>query len=259
MALPAIATTAVAAVGAAKAAIDALKAAIEFAERSCVIEIDNMTADSLELAHASHESGAFGQHPPPRIAPFDHVLMSSHSTAIAQGAVGRLGFTGRDMRLDIDFGNPFAGSTGSTQIFQEGERANFRRTPRLATAILELSSGVSSSIPCRTTGVSVASATGCFSTDPTSRIIAALRATSTSRSGSTSSCLMTSRKGLACRPTGASVRSVMGCSSTALTGRTTAAPPVTYTTRWDLPSPCRISNRRVPQTFRPYATPPPLM
>ena len=102
--------TVVAVVGATKGAIEVVEGAIAAADRSCIIEIDNMTGDTLELADHTHESGRFQQQPPPRIEPWTHGLMSSRSTAIGQGAVGRIGFRGRDVRLDIDFGNPFVGS-----------------------------------------------------------------------------------------------------------------------------------------------------
>jgi hypothetical protein len=106
----AVAQTVSAVVGAAKAIIDAEKAAVEFAARSCVIEIDNMTAETLELTGQRNDSGGFGQGPPHRIAPFANAVLSAHSTALGQGAVGALGFTGRDMVLEMFYSNPFAGS-----------------------------------------------------------------------------------------------------------------------------------------------------
>lgn len=109
MALPEIAATAVAAVGAAEKVIEIAGEAIALAERSCVIDIANMTAETFEFGGSSHESGAFGQHPPPRIEPFDNAVMTSQSTAFAQGAVGTMRFNGRDVSLDVDFGNPFVG------------------------------------------------------------------------------------------------------------------------------------------------------
>lgn len=114
-------------VGAAKTVIDGLGSALEAFERSCVIEVDNLTAESLEVGPHSHESGAFGQGPM-RIGPFDHALMSSHSTAIAQGAVGSFSFTGRDLNLTADFGNPFIGSNRIDGRVSGGRAGEFQVT-----------------------------------------------------------------------------------------------------------------------------------
>lgn len=77
-------------VGAIPEAVNALEAALALADRSCVIEVDNMTADSFALASHSHESGASQKPPPARVEPFDNALCSSHSTAVGQGAVGAI-------------------------------------------------------------------------------------------------------------------------------------------------------------------------
>jgi hypothetical protein len=105
----AVVETVIAVVGAVRGGVEAAQVAIDWAARSCVIEIDNMTAETLELTSQGHSSGGFAQSPPLRIGPWDHALITSHTTDIGQGAVGNLGFSGRDMGLLIDFGNPVVG------------------------------------------------------------------------------------------------------------------------------------------------------
>ncbi len=50
--------TVTAVVGATAATIAVIKAGVEWAERSCVIEVDDMSAETLELTRQGHESTA---------------------------------------------------------------------------------------------------------------------------------------------------------------------------------------------------------
>jgi hypothetical protein len=131
MSVTAIASTAAAVVGAAKQAIEAAEAVVEAADRSCVVEVDNMTPESLELTGHSHESGGFAQSPAPRIEPFSPVIMSSHSTDFAQGAVGQAVFRGRDFLLTVKFSNPFVGENHA-EIEISGARAGLFQTSATA-------------------------------------------------------------------------------------------------------------------------------
>lgn len=112
---------AISVVKAAPEVISAVEGALEAFERSCVIEVVNMSPESMEPVGQAHESGAFGQ-APARIDAFTAGLMSSHSTDFAQGAVGRATFQGRDVTLTIHFSNPFVGDNHA-EVEVSGPRA----------------------------------------------------------------------------------------------------------------------------------------
>lgn len=105
----AVLETAIAVAGAAGTAIQVLQDAVDATERSCVIEVTNMTAETLEFEGSHHGSGGFAQGPPARIDRWDNGLFSCQNTALLQGVEGRATFRGRDMRLHVDFVNPFVG------------------------------------------------------------------------------------------------------------------------------------------------------
>lgn len=112
-----------AAVGAAVAAYNAAELAADWAERSCVIEIMNMTPERFELSRSGTSSGEFvAGHLPSVIQPFEAAIVKAASTVVSQGAVGNLGFQGRDVGIRLDFSNPFAGGN-DLDVSSNGPRA----------------------------------------------------------------------------------------------------------------------------------------
>ena len=98
-----------AAIGAAKAAIETAELISDWAERSAIIEIDNMSADTLEFVHFEMKSGDFQRPAPQKVRPFDHALITAVSATFGEGAVGDLHFKGRDITLFLDYSNPLVG------------------------------------------------------------------------------------------------------------------------------------------------------
>jgi hypothetical protein len=111
MALPAVIVGIAAAAAAAPEVISAIeKALIALGiQRSCVVEVVNTTNEQLKLTFTNHDSGAFGEAPPPWIEPRSTMVFSSHSTAAGRGAVGSLTLEGDRFALMMDWSNPFIG------------------------------------------------------------------------------------------------------------------------------------------------------
>jgi hypothetical protein len=109
MALPAVLGAVAAVVGAAKGTIETAEMISDWAERSAIIEIANLSADTLRFAHFEMHSGDLQRPLPDKIRPFDHVLITAVSDTFLTGAVGDLHFQGRDMTLFLDYSNPVAG------------------------------------------------------------------------------------------------------------------------------------------------------
>ncbi|MEU1506289.1 hypothetical protein [Kitasatospora sp. NPDC005748] len=109
-------------VGATNEAIKLAETLSDWAERSCIIEIDNLTADTWELVHHGSSSGTFQEPVTTRLAPFDHVLITAVSSAIAQGAVGELRIRSFDVDLVLNYSNPFLGDN-DLDVRPEGRRS----------------------------------------------------------------------------------------------------------------------------------------
>ena len=92
------------------AGVIATAAAIsEWAPRSAIIEINNMTPETLELFQYETSSGDLQRPLLTVIQPFDSGLVVAVSHSLGEGAVGSLHLRGRDMWIDMDYANPEVG------------------------------------------------------------------------------------------------------------------------------------------------------
>lgn len=125
MALPAVIGAVAAAIGAVKGAIEVAEALSDWAERSAIIEITNMSADTLELVGVHRNSGDVQQPLPDKIRPFDHVIIVAVST-FGEGAIVDLNFRGRDMALFVDSSNPLVGENHLEAAIRGPRAGEFR-------------------------------------------------------------------------------------------------------------------------------------
>lgn len=105
----AVIETAGAVVGAVAGVIALARTVSDWAERSCIIEIDNMSADTWDPVRRGSSSGSFQQPLPTRIDAFNNILITAVSDDFGEGAIGNLGFRGRDVVLLMDYSNPVVG------------------------------------------------------------------------------------------------------------------------------------------------------
>lgn len=113
-------------VGAASGAIALAKTVSDWAERSCVIEIANLSADYWDLSFKGASSGAFQEPTITRIEPFNNVLVAAVSDDFGEGAVGSLNFKGRDAVLFVDYSNPLIGENDLDASFDGPRRGEFQ-------------------------------------------------------------------------------------------------------------------------------------
>lgn len=107
--------------GATKAVIDAATAINSVLERSCMIEVINMTPENLEMHRRGTAYGSLGDLVPSRVAPFDSSIITANSS-FGVGAEGNLGFQGRDIVVLMDYSNPLVGDN-TLQAKHHGTRA----------------------------------------------------------------------------------------------------------------------------------------
>ncbi|WP_436498967.1 hypothetical protein [Actinokineospora sp. HUAS TT18] len=113
-------------VGAAAGAYALAVAISDWAERSCVIEIANMSADYWDLVRKGSSSGSFQEPTVTRIEPFNNVLITAVSGDFGQGAVGNLGFRARDLVLLMDYSNPVIGNNDLDASFEGARGGEFQ-------------------------------------------------------------------------------------------------------------------------------------
>jgi hypothetical protein len=119
------ASTIGAVIGAIAGAVALAKELTDWAERSIVLEINNMSADTFELVRHGTSSGDL-QQLPRTIEPFNNVIVAAASGSFGEGAVGNLGFRARDVVLLMDYSNPVVGENDLDASFEGARVREFR-------------------------------------------------------------------------------------------------------------------------------------
>ncbi len=243
--------TAAAVAGAAAATYEAVQWIADWAERSCIIEVANMTPEYWTLTQYGCSSGVFVDGAlPTTIAPFGAALIKAASSTFAQGAVGNLGYQGRDVGLLMDYSNPEVGNNDLDTTFNGSRSGEF---------IVENSAGPGNKNAHYRCALAqqyqenwrfCPSATGCSST---ARVAAVQRAADTKPPASSSFSCTTLPTARTCRATGGSARNAWACSPQLVPARvrrveatTRSAGPTTSSTICPRRPACRPTGDSVP-------------